>query len=156
VRSLVIQTLEAAAADGDTLLPRDDVITTIRGMELRPGCPITGDLMAVAEAQFQPEVRPVVMAHDKPAFQLSRLADAGGLIKLAIEKRIAGKSHEVQADWNALLAAPNALGPVAPGDARDARAREEKAAALAALAESRFSVLIGPAGTGKTTLLTVL
>jgi hypothetical protein len=36
------------------------------------------------------------------------------------------------------------------------RARKEKAEALAELAASRFSVLIGPAGTGKTTLLSVL
>ena len=35
-------------------------------------------------------------------------------------------------------------------------ARDEKTAALQELAESRFSVLIGPAGTGKTTLLSVL
>jgi hypothetical protein len=36
------------------------------------------------------------------------------------------------------------------------RARKEKAAALVEIAASRFSVLIGPAGTGKTTLLSVL
>jgi energy-coupling factor transporter ATP-binding protein EcfA2 len=42
------------------------------------------------------------------------------------------------------------------GDEREERARREKAAALKELAESRFSVLIGPAGTGKTTLLAVL
>ncbi|MFO0822823.1 MAG: AAA family ATPase [Gemmataceae bacterium] len=156
VRALVVQTLEAAASDGDTLQPRDDVITTIREMELRPGCPITGDLMTVAEGQFQPEVRGVVMAHDKPAFQLNRLAEAGSLIKLAVEKRIAGKPHQVQADWKALLADKKALGPVKEGDTRDASARKEKAEALAKLAEARFSVLIGPAGTGKTTLLTVL
>ena len=35
-------------------------------------------------------------------------------------------------------------------------ARKEKAAALAELAASRFSVLIGPAGTGKTTLVAAL
>lgn len=36
------------------------------------------------------------------------------------------------------------------------RAREEKTAALAELAASRFSVLVGPAGTGKTTVLRAL
>ena len=36
------------------------------------------------------------------------------------------------------------------------RARQEKAVSLKELAESRFSVLIGRAGTGKTTLLSVL
>ena len=35
-------------------------------------------------------------------------------------------------------------------------ARDEKAAALREIAESRFSVLVGSAGTGKTTLLSIL
>src|SRR5208283_3048363 len=35
-------------------------------------------------------------------------------------------------------------------------ARQEKTASLKELAEARISVLIGPAGTGKTTLLSVL
>src|SRR5262249_39772210 len=41
-------------------------------------------------------------------------------------------------------------------DEREERSRKEKAAALEALATARFSVLIGSAGTGKTTLLAVL
>ncbi|MBI4622114.1 MAG: AAA family ATPase [Verrucomicrobia bacterium] len=46
----------------------------------------------------------------------------------------------------------------AAGEERDKeeRARQEKSTALAETAASRFSVLIGPAGTGKTTLLSVL
>ena len=36
------------------------------------------------------------------------------------------------------------------------KARDEKAAALREIAESRISVLIGSAGTGKTTLLSIL
>lgn len=41
-------------------------------------------------------------------------------------------------------------------DELEEKAREEKTSALKELAESRISVLIGPAGTGKTTLLSVL
>ena len=39
---------------------------------------------------------------------------------------------------------------------KEQRARVEKAAALEELAQSRFSVLVGAAGTGKTTLLNML
>lgn len=42
------------------------------------------------------------------------------------------------------------------GDEREERARTEKTAALKELAESKISVLVGDAGTGKTTVLAVL
>jgi ATP-dependent exoDNAse (exonuclease V) alpha subunit len=47
------------------------------------------------------------------------------------------------------------FGP-ARDDQEERKAREEKARALAELAESRFSVLAGPAGAGKTSVLGIL
>jgi hypothetical protein len=156
IRAWTIETLEEAAADGDTLLPRTEVITKIREMDYRPECPVTGDLMAVAEQTFAPEIERALLADSKPAFQLSRLALCSKLICSEFTKRLNGKPHEVEADWLELLAHSDVLGPVKPGDERERRSRTEKAAALSILAEGRGSVLIGPAGTGKTTLLAVL
>lgn len=49
------------------------------------------------------------------------------------------------------------LKPIDPADReQEERRRIEKAAALKVLAESRIALLVGPAGTGKTTLLSVL
>jgi hypothetical protein len=61
----------------------------------------------------------------------------------------------VEVDWGQVLddMLPGEVGQVDPDEAR---ARSEKVAALAELAAARFSVLIGPAGTGKTTLLAAL
>ena len=73
-----------------------------------------------------------------------------------MEKRIGGKRLGVEADWPALLEQHLAAQGQAATDELEARAREEKVEALRELAESRLSVLIGPAGTGKTTLLSVL
>ena len=67
----------------------------------------------------------------------------------------AGVRHKIQADWRALLD-KNLPTITAQGREQEERAREEKTAALKELAEARFSVLIGPAGTGKTTLISVL
>ncbi len=78
----------------------------------------------------------------------------GTLIQRAVTKRVAGARHAVQADWRKLLDAHLAA-PVGSDETEEA-ARQEKAAALKELAEARLSVLIGPAGTGKTTLLSVL
>jgi hypothetical protein len=156
IRAWTIQTLEDAAADGDTLLPRSEVITAIREMDHRPECPVTGDLMTVAEKTFAPELEIVALADKKPAFQLARLAQCSKLIRGEITKRLNGKPHVVVADWLKLLADSRVLGPVNESDKREISARTEKAAALKVVAEGRVSVLIGPAGTGKTTLLAVL
>lgn len=155
VRALTIHLLEDAAANGHTLVSRGDTILKIRRLELRPASEVTGDLMGVAEAGFPPEIRPVSLDDGSPAFQLDRLARVGEVIRTAVQRRRGGKRLEVAAEWRPLL--DKALGPMPKGgDEREERARREKAAALKELAESRFSVLIGPAGTGKTTLLAVL
>ena len=78
------------------------------------------------------------------------------VINQKITDRINGKRLDVSADWHSLL--DKALKAFTKGtpDEQEQKAREEKAASLKEIAESRFSVLIGPAGTGKTTLLTIL
>jgi ATP-dependent exoDNAse (exonuclease V) alpha subunit len=154
IRAWTVFKLEDAALNGDTLLPRDEVITLIREFEHRPECPVTGDLMEVAEKSFAGEIELVTLAGGMPAFQLSRLAACSKLIRTEANRRIKGKLHIVTANWNDLL--EKALGKVTKGDTREERARREKVAALKVLAENRFSILIGPAGTGKTTLLAVL
>lgn len=156
VRAWTVETLEGAAAAGDTLMPREDVITAIRELDIRPECPVTGDLMAVAEDEFVPEVTVTELAESKPALQLSRLSAVAKLIRETVTRRSKGTPHSVSVDWQKMLADPNALGPMKKGEHREKRARDEKAAALQTLAEARMSVLIGPAGTGKTTLLATL
>jgi len=96
------------------------------------------------------------MANGAPALQLGRLAEMGAVIRSAIEKRIKGKRLVVEADWRKLLDAHLEAQGVSIDDDLEESARVEKTAALKELAESRLSVLIGPAGTGKTTLLSVL
>lgn len=66
-----------------------------------------------------------------------------------------GKRLTVDIDWRAELDREFKDIP-APKRSLEDRARQEKAAALTELASARFSVLIGAAGTGKTTLLKFL
>lgn len=80
----------------------------------------------------------------------------GDVIRSAIQKRVKGKRLVVEADWKTLLDSHLDVHGVGSSDELEEKAREEKTAALQELAESRISVLIGPAGTGKTTLLSVL
>lgn len=161
LRALTVRELELAATRGDTLAPQAAVITSLRKRAPEKDeqhTPVTADLLAVAEDEhFSGEIRLVEMADAARAYQLERMAKAGELVRSTVEKRADAQPHALQADWRAEL--DQQLGTL-PGDreerAKEDRARQEKAAALGELAARRFSVLIGPAGTGKTTLLSVL
>lgn len=156
IRALTIQQLEWAALVGHTLLPRKEIIKQIRNLSIRPLCPINSDYFELAEECFEGSIALVEMKNDEVAYQLSRLATAREIINQKITDRVNGKRLDLSADWHSLL--DNALKAFTKGtpDEQEQKAREEKAASLKEIAESRFSVLIGPAGTGKTTLLTIL
>ncbi len=155
VRSFVIQQLEAAALNGDTLQQKSKVIQEIRELDVQPPCQVDGDLMNIVEAAFNPEIVQVSLTNGQPAYQLAKLAEIGKTIRSSVQRRINGNRHINQMNWRAQL--DEVLGNlVTNNDQFEEEARQEKTAALQELFESRFSVLIGPAGTGKTTLLKVL
>ncbi|HWD18180.1 MAG TPA: ATP-dependent RecD-like DNA helicase [Verrucomicrobiae bacterium] len=160
LRALVVAELEAAAAAGDTLRPRDAIIATFReGTEDEAATPVTEDLLGVAEDEtFDGEIICVKMGDGRIAYQLDRFKLVGLKIRQAVDKRTGDKAQplEVKVDWRQRL--DDFLKPIPDDSDRETEenARQEKAAALVQLASSRFSVLIGPAGTGKTTLLSVL
>ncbi len=156
VRAITINVLEDAAVAGNTLLPRNQVVLAIRDLTLQPPCMVDADLMNVAMNNFEDAIREHTMANGDPALQLGRLEGMGTIISAAIEKRIKGKRITVAADWRKLLNEYLAAQSTDQSDELEKSAREEKTAALTELAAARISVLIGPAGTGKTTLLSVL
>lgn len=156
VRAFVVNELEDCAALGHTLRPRDWVIQAVRDKDVRPGCPLSADVLSVAEEHFAPFVHRVRMGDGTDAYQLDRLATTKGLIRESVKNRLKGKRHQGAHPWRELL--DKELPPFAEASdpEQEERAREEKVAALAEIFASRISVLIGSAGTGKTTLLKVL
>lgn len=155
MRGLTVNVLEQEAVDGHTLRARVDVVRRIREQPLDPACPVDQDTFDVAEASFPPVVARVEMADGSPAYQLDRLHEVSKVIRDSVNKGLKGVRHEVKDEWRERL--DNQLGDPRPGDEeQEELARLEKAVALAELASSRFAVLIGPAGTGKTTLLKTL
>jgi len=158
VRALGVDILERAAGAGHTLQMRDQLVMSIRGLPIQPECPLDRDLLDVVSDSFEPEIGPAELADGSPAYQLSRLREMGDVIRQSVDKRIGGKRHKVDADWRKLLDERlDGKGKTKKKpDELEERARQEKTASLRELAESRMSVLIGPAGTGKTTLLSIL
>lgn len=165
VRALVVAVLEGAASDGHTLLPEVDVVASVHAQPLGQPCPLDTDtldaldLSASALAADGPDgpVMAAELASHKSALQLGRLAFVGQIIRAAVEQRLSAPRHRGAPDLAAALAAELGDLPTEEVARRvEERARAEKLAALKELFESRVSVLIGSAGTGKTTLLRVL
>lgn len=160
VRALSVAVLEEAATRGHTVMPQDDLVRAVREMAVTPPCPIDGDLLSVIGDDLEPVVRQAQLGNGVPGFQLDRLRMARDKIRNEVLRRsTATKPHTVEADWSALLDEQLARlrqDGTLPADQVEDRARAEKIAALSELAAARFAVLVGPAGTGKTTLLATL
>lgn len=156
IRALAVNVLEDAAANGSTLMAQSQVVLKIRSASLEPPCEVDGDLLNVAKDIFPGAIAATALADGAPALQLQRLVQTADVIRDAIDKRLKGKRLTVEANWRALLDKHLAQQGAGDADEFEEDARQEKTAALKELAEARLSVLIGPAGTGKTTLLSVL
>lgn len=167
VRAFVVDTLEQAAIQGDTLLPRKWVIRRVRDRALSPECPLDEDTLSMHETFVTKEdpkskvsiVSATQLDDGAAALQLGRYVNTRDLIRAAVRKRIINaRRHTSKHDFAKLI--DTGLGQTLPSEPKEraveTRARQEKAAALAEMFASRFSVLIGPAGTGKTTLLRML
>ena len=151
VRAFSIWTLEEAASRGHTLQTADKVVEAIRSSSAHPECRVTSDVLQASVESMAPEIvgaRP----DESLALQLNRYREIRDIVRDNVLGRIRGKRHVVDADWAGLLS--EKFG--SPADEEEKQAQEEKAKALAELAESRFSVLVGPAGTGKTSALGIL
>jgi ATP-dependent exoDNAse (exonuclease V) alpha subunit len=154
VRAFIFRQLEEMAVEGHSLYTRHQVIQDIRGLDVQPACPVDGDLMNVVEESFEQVIHIVQMSEGKPAYQLDRYNHVGNVIRKAVKRRLKGKRHQAEIDWRGKL--DDLFGEISEGDDLEEDARHEKKEALEELYSSRFSVLIGQAGTGKTTLLKVL
>ncbi len=141
VRAFTISMLEKAASEGHTLQFAGDLAEEIRESAVRPECPVNSDILSTSVREMAPEVV-AVDTEGKLALQLDRYRAIGEIIRKNVKGRVEGTRHSVDHNWEKLLA--EEFGP--ESDEEERRAREEKAGSLTELAESRFSVLAGPAG----------
>ena len=158
VRALSVAVLERASAEGHTLLPRDWLIKRVQGfVEVESNCPLNSDILAGIVPSLSPVIKKVELADGEDAYQLDRLAQAKALISKRVNKSVGENSirHSIAIDWREAVDA-EINEECMEDDEDEIRARDEKAEALKELAQSRLSVLLGSAGTGKTTLIKML
>ena len=150
--------MENDAISGNTIFPCNLMVDKIRDLILDPKCRVTRDILNAIEKNLQKEIIRREMKDGTEYYKLVRMNEFDEIIEKRISKRLKAKKLEVRADWRALLDAKFDQGKktqIVP-DCDEDRARREKAAILQELAGSRISVLVGDAGTGKTTVLSVL
>lgn len=156
VRAACIDLLEQAATQGHALLDEPQLRSRLAAMELDPACDPTSDLFDIAAEEFSPVLEETPLADGAGrGWQLARLAAAADTIAADVVSRLQAGPIDVSWDWRAEIDA--AISEVADVDDEDEQAaRAEKAEALKILARGRIAVLVGPAGTGKTTMLKAL
>lgn len=156
VRAACAELLERAADEGHTLLDEPGLRKRLAALQLDPSCDPPSNAFALAADEFPPVLVATLLAHDRGrGWQLQRLARAGELIAADVAARIAAGPIEVEWDWRAEIDAAIDQ-PLPVGDEAEENARAEKSDALRILARSRIATLVGPAGTGKTTMLRAL
>jgi hypothetical protein len=162
IRAFGAEILELAGVDGHTLFTDSQLVTRLDAQPLQPLCnPSIRNLIAIEEF-LKDEIIRCVLDEEKQIyyFKLSRFEVLKDKIKNFVQKRIKRNINPpIQRDWLSLI--EQRFGKIDASkpqwyQERDKLAREEKAHALDVLSNSRVSVLIGPAGTGKTTLLNIL
>lgn len=158
VRAIAVAVLEHEALAGSTILPCNLMVDRIRDMILEPQCKVTSDILNAISRFLQEEILRREMKDGTEYFKLVRINRFDEIIEKRISKRLQAKKLEIHADWRALLDErfDHGKGNQRDLDPDEERARCEKAAILEELSRSRIGVLVGDAGTGKTTVLSVL
>lgn len=156
IKAFTISALEDAASDGHTVQSLIELAEKMNKIPSHLKCPVSPDILSTATMMMEPEVFKVQNMHDEnhsdeTYIQLKRYHDYGKLIRDQVLGTM-NRRLNVKINWAERLAAE--FGETEENE--EAKAQSEKAAALNELANSQFSVLIGPAGTGKTTLLKIL
>ena len=157
IRAMVVSALEEAANSGHTFLPCNILIDRVQNMTLEPACDVTPDMILAIEPFMKNEVIKREMADGTEYYKLKRLNDFDEVIEKRVTARLKANRLDVKADWRKKLDEEfSRFDKGKPISKEEELARNEKAAVLKVLAESRLSVLVGGAGTGKTTVLSIL
>jgi hypothetical protein len=166
VRAALVTLLRRAADEGDALLPLDDAATAASALNLSRPLLVPADWAGGHVGDADEELRLVTLpAPDEapggggaPCLQLAELHERESYLRKVLGARAGKALPSLGEDWQALLVQAIRAGgsQVDEGNARHALALAEQRDALEAITTRRLSVLVGRAGTGKTSVLGAL
>lgn len=166
LRAALVTVLRRAADDGDALLPTEEAVEAAGRLQLARQLAIPPDWVPGNDAALAPEID-IVPARspgidgtptEVACLQLHELAERGAFLAKRLDQRAAKVLPSLGEDWQAQLRAAitKTGGVIDDADPRHAAALAEQARALETISTRRLSVLVGRAGTGKTTVLGAL
>jgi hypothetical protein len=153
VRAAAIAVLDGAHTEGHTVLHEQELRARIGTLRLDPQCDPGDAVWDIAVDEFVPSMVETSTASGERAWQLAEAALLSTIIRDEIMARVDMGPLPDEVSWRERL---EAVLEEDDGTATEAAARAEKVVALSVLARSRISCLVGPAGTGKTTMLDAL
>jgi hypothetical protein len=155
VRAASKHVLERAAEQGHTLLDEAGVRKRLAALEIEPRCDPGNTDWKIAAEEFDPLLVERELAKEAGrGWQLYWLAEVSERIAADVRERLEGPPLDVTWKWADRI--DDVLPDIAEPDEAERDARAEKAAALEVIVRSRISALVGPAGTGKTSMLEAL
>jgi ATP-dependent exoDNAse (exonuclease V) alpha subunit len=159
IRAVAVQILKEQASTGHTLLSFNDLLMRIgKYFPDQRACKPNTDLLQ-ADAEFYREALALQLDSNPPTGALQNLHTFEREIASLVSRRIQKTNPEPPKTWHWRKLLEQRLGKGKGGsqlpDEIELRARAEKTRALEILYESRFSILTGRAGTGKTSALLV-
>lgn len=155
IRAYVVSQLEFMASQGSTIYPKNFIVNQINNLSIEPQININGDLISSEEDYFKDEIRIDSDVNGDKFYQLKRMYRFDCIIRESVDNRIRGSRLTINEDWSKFVDEEFRKKKV-PDFKEKQIARKERIEILKELAESKISVLIGGAGTGKTTLLALL
>jgi hypothetical protein len=162
VRGAVVSVLRRAAEEGDTLLSALEALTRIERLDLQRECSVPLDWFAGNEEFLSGAVEPAAL--DLPdgerlaALQLTTYKQLEKNVPRTLLRRAARPLPSTGADWRDLLikAIEKTGTKVDLSKARHREALAEQEQALETITTHKLGVLVGRAGTGKTSVLGAL
>lgn len=164
-RAAIASVLKEAARSGDALLGLKETLHKVETLDLETPCSITSDWITANRSFMSGVIEVIDLPNLKDSYsastglQLSELQFRENRLRKVLEFR-AGKplEPEIAADWRSLLveAIEEGGGRVDTSVERYCLAIAEQERALRALCARKLTVLVGKAGTGKTSTLGAL
>jgi hypothetical protein len=162
LRAALVAVLREASENGDALLSVPEALQRVGSLDLAHPCVIGSDWPSTNCTTLSGVIELVDVAGTgaapTPALQLTGLKGREDRLRSVLGKRAGKPAAPVKADWQKLLVAAisEAGGKFDKTNELHRQAIEEQAVALERLLSRRLSVLVGRAGTGKTSVMGAL
>lgn len=164
IRAALVSLLRDAAMSGDSLLSVSEVMQRIDRLDLASDCPVTTDWIQSNKDTLSGVIETIVVQSRETdgqkidSIQLTEAREHERFLAKILRTRASRQIESISADWEGLIKAAitEARSSFDENNPRHTLALKEQAEALERLTTRKLSVLVGKAGTGKTSVLGAL